>query len=123
MSHRLVKIEEMLRSEIAHVIQREMKDPRVALATVSGVTVSSDLSHAQVRVSVLGDDDAAREAAVATLGRAAGFVRSQLARSVRLRHVPELHFHLDRGAEHSQRISDLLESLHDDPDGPRSASE
>lgn len=119
MSHRIEKVGDMLRAEISQIIQREMRDPRVALASVSNVVVSRDLAHAKVDVSVLGDDEEARQQAVDTLQRAAGFVRSQLARTVRLRTVPELHFQLDRGAEHSQRISDILESLHDDSDGPR----
>ncbi len=118
MSHRTEKVGDLLRMELSTILQREVKDPRVALATIAGVSVSKDLSHAEVRVSVLGDDEEKRDAAIAALTRARGFVRSQLARRVRLRVVPELVFKLDRGAEYSQRISDILESLHhDDPDG------
>ncbi len=110
MSQRTDRVAEMLRGELAVIIRREMRDPRVALATVAGVTVSRDLAHAEVRVSVLGSD-AEREAGVAAMVRARGFIRSLLARRVRLRTVPELEFKLDRGAEHSQKISDLLEDL------------
>jgi ribosome-binding factor A len=113
MSQRLDRVAEELRRELADIIRGEMKDPRVALATVSRVEPSRDFSHAVVWISVLGDDDEAREDAVAVLHRARGFVRSLLGQRIRLRVVPELDFRLDRGFEHSQRISDLLESLDD----------
>ena len=121
MSQRIGRLEDLLRGELAHVIRHEMRDPRVALATVSGIEVTRDLAHAKVRISVLGDDEASREEAVATLERAKGFLRSALARRTRLRTVPALEFLLDRGAEHSQEISELLETLeyeHDENDEP-----
>ena len=110
MSQRSDRVSDLIRGEIARIIQHEMRDPRVRLTTVSGVTVSRDLSHADVRVSVLGEDSN-REESLAALVRAAGFVRSLLAKRVRLRTVPELHFKLDRGAEHSQHITQILEDL------------
>jgi ribosome-binding factor A len=103
----------MLRHELANILQFEMRDPRVRLATVLHLRVSRDLSHAEVGVSVLGDETE-REACVEVLERAKGFIRSTLARRVRLRTTPELNFKLDRGAEHSQRISELLEDLHEE---------
>ena len=66
-----------------------------------------------VKVSVLGDD-LQRDDAIEGLRHAKGFIRTQLARRMRTRVVPDLVFELDRGAEHSQRITDLLESLNDD---------
>lgn len=113
MTERMHRVGDLLRGELAAILQHEMRDPRVRLATVSDITVSRDLAHATVRVSVLGTDDERRQC-VAVLERAKGFIRSSLARRVRLRTVPELAFHLDRGAEHSQRISEILEGLHGD---------
>ncbi len=113
MKGRGARVEDLLRSEIARILQRDMRDPRLGLATVSYIKVSGDLSHAEVGVSVLGDDKV-RESSVETLCRARGFIRSRLAKSVHLRKVPELDFLLDRGPEHSQRISDILETLDDD---------
>ena len=110
MSQRTDRVGDLLRSELASIIQREMRDPRARLATVSGVPVSRDLSHAEVRISVLGDEDS-RRSSLEAFRRAGGFLRSMLARRVRLRIVPELSFKLDRGAEHSQRISEILEEL------------
>jgi len=115
-SQRTERVEDLLRGELAIILQREMQDPRVHLATVSGLTVSRDLSHATVRISVLGEDTQ-REECLAALVKAKGYIRSLLARRVRLRTVPHLDFSLDRGAEHSQRISEILEGLDVDVDG------
>jgi ribosome-binding factor A len=116
MSQRTERVGDLIRAELAELVQHEMRDPRVALVTVTTVEVSADLRYASVGVSALGDD-ARRDAAVAALDSARGFLRRELARRLSLRVVPELRFHLDRGAEHSRRISDLLDSLH--TGGPR----
>jgi ribosome-binding factor A len=116
MSRRTERVEDLLRAEISDLILREIQDPRVRLATVSSVNVSPDLRHATVSVSVLGEDES-REETVKALHHARGFIRSQLAHRLRLRVVPDLTFQLDRGAEYSQRITDLLEKLNDDSEG------
>ena len=117
MSRRTQRVEDLLRSTLSQVILREVQDPRVRMTTVTSVEVSPDLRHALVRVSVLGDDEA-RAASVEALRHAAGFLRRQLAVHLRgLRNIPDLRFEMDRGAEYSQRISDLLESLHDHDKG------
>lgn len=115
MSQRTDRVGDMLRAELAELLAREVNDPRARGAVVTLVDPSADLRSARVLVSVLGTDEERGEAVEALRG-AAGFLRSRLARKVRLKNVPELRFQLDRGAEHSQRISDLLESLHVDDD-------
>jgi ribosome-binding factor A len=113
--HRTERVADQLRRELADILRHEVKDPRVRLATVSSVELSSDLQHARVLLSILGDDQERAQAFLA-LEHARGFVRRQLSSRLRLRSVPELRFEIDRGAEHSLRISQLLESLDDDPD-------
>lgn len=111
MSHRLARVEDLLRVELSELLRREVNDPRARLATIGRIAVSPDLRHARIAVSALGSDEE-REGAVDALNHARGFLRSRLAaRLRRLRVVPDLEFHLDRGAEHSQRISSLLEEL------------
>ncbi len=78
---------------------------------MTGVEVRPDLRRAVVRVSALGDETQ-RTGAVEALSHARGFLRTELSHRLRTRTTPELIFELDRGAEHSQKISDLLESLH-----------
>ena len=110
MTRRTDRVAELLRTELNDLILHRVKDPRVKLATVTEVEVTGDLSRARVRISVLGEE-ADRESAMEGLHHAAGFLRTQLSRRLRLRTTPELVLVLDRGAEHSQRISDLLEEL------------
>jgi ribosome-binding factor A len=116
MSRRTDRVADLLRAELAEILRREVADPRARLAAVSEVVVSPDLEHARVRLSILGSD-ADRAASLEALRHAAGFIRRQLGRRVRLRVTPELAFELDQGAEVSQRISDLLEELHRDDQG------
>ena len=111
MSRRTERISDLLRAELSDLILREIKDPRIRLVSLTGVEVTSDLRRAVVRVSALGDDKQ-REEAVEALRHARGFLRTELSHRLRTRVTPELIFELDRGAEHSQKISDLLESLH-----------
>jgi ribosome-binding factor A len=113
-SRRTDRVADLLRAELAGLVQREVHDPRITHASLlgfTGIDVSPDLRRAVVKVSALGSEQE-RLAIVAALDHARGFLRSELAHRLRLRTTPELHFELDRGAEHSQSIADLLESLH-----------
>ena len=110
MTRRTERVSDLLRAELSDLILREIKDPRIRLVSLTGVEVTSDLRRAVVRVSALGDDTQ-REEAVEALRHARGFLRTELSHRLRTRTTPELIFELDRGAEHSQKISDLLESL------------
>ncbi len=112
MTRRTQRVGEVLQAEISQLLLRSVQDPRVRMTSVSAVDVSPDLRRAIVRVSVL--DDTHREESLEALRHAAAFIRHRLAHRLRhMRVMPELIFEIDRGAEHSQRISDLLERLHD----------
>ena len=114
MSLRTDRIGDMLRAEINTLLLREVRDPRVKLATVSRVEVSGDLQHARIAVSVLGSEEE-REACVDALKKARGFLRSKLAAKLkRLRSTPELLFELDRAADHNLRISEILDDFDND---------
>jgi ribosome-binding factor A len=113
MSQRTDRVGDQIRRELSELIQREMRDPRVSLVTVTQVEVSADFRHANVRVSALGAEDA-RAGALKALESARGFLRRELAQRLSLRVTPELRFFLDRGAEHSQHISSLLDRLRED---------
>jgi ribosome-binding factor A len=114
-SRRTDRVEDLVRAELSQLILREVNDPRVRLVTVSEVHVTPDLRKARIAVSVIGDEST-RNAAVAALAHASGFLRRQLGARLRLRVTPELEFTLDRGAEHSVHIASLLETLHHDDD-------
>ena len=106
-SHRLERVDTLVQQILADALATRVKDPRVGFVTVTHVSVTADLAHALVHVSVLGDEDA-KTADMVGLESAKGFLRSQVARAATLRITPELRFELDRGLEHAARIDELL---------------
>lgn len=119
-SQRIQRVQNLLRSEISTVIQRRIKDPRVAMVTITKVEVAPDLRHARVFVSVLGDGDA-RVTVLAGLQSAARFIRSELMKVLHLRPVPELEFRDDQSFARAARTLDLLDQIRDEQKraGPR----
>lgn len=101
------RVGDQIQRELADLIRTELKDPRLGMVSVSGVTVSRDLSHARVHVSVLGNETQTAES-LKILHHAAGFLRHKLGQSMRMRVIPELHFHLDRSLEEGARIGALI---------------
>lgn len=114
MSQRTDRVADSLRKELSVLLMREVRDPRVALATISRVQVARDLGHARIWISVLGDEET-RQQTMAGIEHAKGFLRSQIGRRLKLRVTPELAFELDRGAEYLQDMTELLDKLHKDP--------
>jgi ribosome-binding factor A len=110
-SQRVDRVAEEIRVELSDLFLREVRDPRVHLASVSRVEVSRDLGHARIWVSVLGSEKEQTEA-MEGLERARGFLRSQLAHRLNLRVTPVIKFELDRGAQRLQEMTALLDSLH-----------
>lgn len=95
-------------------IFRAVKDPRVGgLLSVVRVELAGDYSHCKIYVSSLGGIGAARES-VTGLRSAAGFIRSELCRRVKMRRSPELQFIADDSIEHSAHIAKLLEEMRDE---------
>ena len=104
------RVADQLQKELAVLIQREVKDPRLGMVTVSGVEVSRDLGYADVHITLLGEQDPERiKENLKGLKRAGGFLRSQVARRIKLRHVPELRFHYDESVVRGQHLSSLIE--------------
>jgi ribosome-binding factor A len=110
-NHRVERVAAQLREEISQIIIRELKDPRIGMATITEVKLSPDLRNAVVKVSVIGEEDA-RKAAIDGLDHAKGFVRRELgSRLSNLRFAPDLHFQLDEGVAYSVRVSQLLREV------------
>ncbi len=108
-SQRQLRVGEELRHALARQFERgQLRDPDLAGAaiTVTEVRVSPDLKHATAFVMPLGGAKLAD--VLAGLGRSAGYLRRELAKEVRLRHAPELHFSADTSFEHAGRIDELL---------------
>jgi ribosome-binding factor A len=104
------RVAQLLREEISRLLQREVKDARIGMVTITGVEVTSDFKHATVYVQALGDDDRKAEI-LAGLSSAAGFMRSRLGRELRIRRSPQLKFVIDRTQERAARIHELLSQV------------
>lgn len=103
------RVAEMMQRKLSQIIQQEIKDPRLpAFITISAVKVSADLGHAKVYFTVFNDDV---EQTAAILNAAASYLRSALARSVKLRTVPQLHFVYDESIEYGRRLSRLIDEV------------
>jgi ribosome-binding factor A len=108
---RVGRIEEQLRMELSEIIEQEIQDPRIGLATVTAVNVSPDLRHARVFVSVLGDE-AQRKKTMQGLNSAANYARRSLSQRLHhLRRIPELTFAYDESIETGSRIEELLDQI------------
>jgi ribosome-binding factor A len=101
-----------MRVELAELISREVKDPRIGFATVTRVELSPDLQHAHVFVSVLGTPEE-QQSSLEGLSSAAGFLRHEIGHRLTLWRVPELAFVLDHGAEADEKIEMLLKKIHE----------
>ena len=101
------RVAQEMQKEIAIILQREIKDPRLGMmTTVSGVEMSRDLAYAKVFVTFLNDkDEAAVKAGIKALQEASGFIRSLLGKAMRLRIVPELTFFYDNSLVEGMRMS------------------
>ena len=109
---RTQRVAQEMQKEIAIILQREIKDPRVGMATVSGVEVSRDLAYAKVFVTFLNDNTPEQvETGVRALQDAAGFIRSLLGKAMRLRVVPELTFAYDNSLVEGMRMSNLVSQV------------
>lgn len=105
------RIAEMMQRKLAQIIQQEIKDPRLTnLITISAVKVTRDLGHAKVYFTVFNDDPVVT---AAILNTAASYLRSTLAKTVKLRTVPQLHFIYDESIEYGKRLSRLIDEANE----------
>jgi ribosome-binding factor A len=109
-SYRPARVGELIQAELADLLLKDLKDPRLQLATVSYVKVSPDLRNARVYISRVGKVEE-QENALEGFQRASGFIRGQLAKRLKLRYVPKLEFVIDTGIAYGVRISSILHGL------------
>jgi ribosome-binding factor A len=105
------RLGEEIREEVAKIIGRDLKDPRIGFVTVTRVDLTHDLRNARIFVGVLGDP-AEREKTLVGLRKAAGFVRREIGRRIRMRVTPEIAFELDTGLDATDRVAQLLQEVH-----------
>jgi ribosome-binding factor A len=128
MSARVQRVADQIQRELASLIQMEVNDPRVGMVSVTDVEVSRDLAHAKIYVTVLNtmtDDLQVNESTLSepgdldkleieeninALNKAAGYLRSLLAKQLSTRSVPKLRFYYDGSIERGQQLSSLIDS-------------
>jgi ribosome-binding factor A len=109
-SERMRRVDEAIREVIGGAVTGELKDPRVGFVTVTDVRTSADLSHAQVYVSVLGDEEQ-RAATLDGLRSAHGYLQRRIAAELHLKRTPTLTFAYDETTDKAMRVDELLEEI------------
>ncbi len=105
------RVADQIRMEVADILMRKIKDPRVHSVTVTGVELTADLRIAHVFVTTMETEQAERDT-FAGLSKASGFVRAELGRRLTLRYLPEVIFKKDVSGQRGDRIMRLLDGLH-----------
>ena len=107
--NRTDRIADQMQRDLAMLVQRELKDPRIGMVTISGVKVSRDLAFADVYVTFMGIEGEEKvKEGLSVLTNAAGFLRSSLAKGLKLRVIPNLRFHYDPTVVDGPKMSALI---------------
>ncbi|PYC28227.1 30S ribosome-binding factor RbfA [Pseudomonas alcaligenes] len=107
---RTQRIGDQMQRELAQMIPREVRDPRLGFVTVTAVDVSRDLGHAKVFITLMGENAAEKiKLNLEILNEAAGYLRMLLGKSMKVRSVPQLHFHFDESISRGVHLSALIE--------------
>jgi len=114
MAHRIERVNSLIRQEISELLRRQVKDPRLGnLIAITDVSTSSDLRHARVFVSRIGNEEEKQET-LTVLAAASGFFRNELAKRLRLRRIPELSFQRDDSIERGEHLLRLIDEVSTD---------
>jgi ribosome-binding factor A len=113
---RSARVSSQIQKQLALILQRGIKDPRLGFVTVNEVIISKDLAVAKVYITVLNVDEQGKTDNVIWLNESAPAIRSELAGSMRLRHVRELRFYYDDSFDIGMRVAELLSGDQEKPD-------
>jgi len=107
------RIADQIQRDLAQLIRTSLKDPRIGMVTVNGVTVARDLGYADIYVTLLTIDDFSADSeqvklTIKLLNGAAGFLRSELSRLIKLRTIPQLRFHFDASVRDGRMLDQLI---------------
>ncbi|MEO8398907.1 MAG: 30S ribosome-binding factor RbfA [Ignavibacteriaceae bacterium] len=111
MSHRIDKVENLLKEEISLIFLHKLQDPAFGFITITNVKVSPDLKIAKVYISVFEKNK--REAVLEKVNSKMGFIRSELASRIKIRYTPELKFFLDDSLDYVEKIERLIKKIHE----------
>ena len=102
------RVAEQIRRDLAEILRTELKDPRIGMISLNGVEVTADYAHATVYFTTMTDHSAIPEI-LKGLSRAAGFLRVQLGKRIKIHQIPELHFKFDESLERGVALSHLID--------------
>lgn len=104
---RIERIQDLIQVELAKIVQQEIRDPRLAMVTITSVAVSKDIKHAKVYVTVFPDSQV--QESIKVLNRASGYIRTILANRVTFKNLPSLKFYFDDTTIEANRIGKLID--------------
>ena len=107
---RATRVADQIRMEVANILARKIRDPRIQFVTVTDVKMTADLKIARVYVTALNQEHFEQQTRPG-LKSAVGFIRTEIGRRLNLRYTPELVFFRDTSAEYGDRIDKILDSL------------
>jgi ribosome-binding factor A len=113
-SHRVDKVEHLIKEEISLIFLYKMQDPSLSLLTVTNVKVSPDLKSAKIYLSVFEKEK--RAIVLEKVKSSTGYIRSELAHRVRIKFVPELNFYIDDTIDYVEKIEGLIKKIHENDD-------
>ena len=112
MTHRIEKVENLIKEEISLIFLRKLQDPTLGLLTITNVKLSPDLRVAKVYISVFEKEK--REFALEKISAVTGYIRSELASKIRIKFIPELRFYIDDTLDYVEKIDNLIKKIHKD---------
>ncbi|NQY74946.1 MAG: 30S ribosome-binding factor RbfA [Candidatus Margulisbacteria bacterium] len=107
---RIDRINALIKEEIAHILQRKMRDQHIGFISITNVDVSKDMSHAKIYFSQIGTDKEKKKT-LNTLKTASRFIKGEIGKVIRLKHIPDLQFIFDESLERGFDIVDKINKL------------
>lgn len=112
MNIKIERINHMLSEEISKILMLEIKNEEIKFVTVTDCDTSNDLSYCKVYVTVLDSDK--KEEILKELNKASSFIRSELAKRIEIRHIPELKFFYDESVSYGEHIDNIIDKINEE---------
>ena len=115
MNIKIERINHMIREEVSKILMLEIKDEDIKFVTVTDCDTSNDLSYAKIYVTVLEQEK--KEETLKTLNKASSFIRSELAKRIDIRNIPELKFYYDESINYGEKIDKIIDEINEGENG------
>lgn len=112
MNIKIERINHMIMEEVSKILMLEVKDERVKFVTITDCDTSNDLSYAKIYVTVL--DNEQKEETLKALNKASSFIRSELAKRIDIRNIPELKFYYDESVSYGEKIDNIIDKINEE---------